>query len=292
MTRRPLRFFEENKLELAEIELEYAALADGVSVGGRVCPKCKGGRTNEGSFAVSRKGTILLFQCHRASCGFKGMSGVGGRLNLHGNEQAGGEPVNARVNGPSRYDSLGKSPLPREVAEYLRDKYEIGLLLQAKGLLRWTTEHSPAGHGRLVMPALDPDGRPYGYVARKLDNQEGAKTLTFAEDTRGSWYFNRNSSSRLLIVEDQLSALKASQYINAVALLGTNLTENTLSCIKKGQYTDIYLALDADAFPKSIRMAVELRPRLKLSVIRLRKDIKDSTNKEIHELLLNEGALL
>ena len=143
-----------------------------------------------------------------------------------------------------------------------------------------------------MLPVIDHAGYPYGYVARKLDNQNGAKTFTFASDTEGAWYMNRSSGTRLVIVEDQLSALKASQFVNAVALLGTNISEATLTAIKAGRYTDIYLALDADAFPKSIKLAVELRPHLKLNVIRLRKDLKNMAKVDIHSLFMKEGVIL
>lgn len=288
VTTRNSRFFEDNKNELLTIELEYGPLADGLSVTGRVCPKCNGGSTREGSFAVTRRGGALLFVCHRASCGFKGMAALNGDHASAGTE---GEGSRVERTGPKRYASLGKSPLPEDVKQLLNNKYGINLLLQAKGLLRWTTQHSPADKGRLVMPMLDHLGYPYGYVARKLDNQDGAKTLTFGEDTEGSWYFNRSSGRKLLIVEDQLSAIKASQFVNTVALLGTNISEQTLLAIKSGAYTGIYLALDADAFPKSIKMAVELRPRLPLSVVRLEKDIKDTSNEDIHKLLSEQGVI-
>lgn len=279
----------DDSYERATIELDYHSLADGVSATGRICPKCSGGDSKEGSLAVTRTGDTLLFICHRASCGFRG------RINLRGSTPSAAEQAAARAergSGANRYASLGAGQLPKEVCQYLQERYEIGQLLQAKGLLRWTEKHSPSGHGRLVLPVIDHLGYPYGYVARKLDNQNGAKTYTFAENTEGAWYMNRSSGRRLLIVEDQLSALKASQFVNAVALLGTNISEATLNAIKAGKYTDIYLALDADAFPKSIKLAVELRPHLKLSVIRLRKDIKDMSKIEIHTLLMNEGVLL
>lgn len=275
--------------ERATIELDYGKITDGVSVTGRICPKCNGGNSGEGSLAVSRSGDTLLFICHRASCGWRG------RINLNGGGAVSGEspaPSAERSDGRNRYASLGQGALPEEIKRYLADQYEIGELLQAKGLLRWTTKHSPPGHGRLVLPVIDHAGYPYGYVARKLDNQNGAKTFTFASDTEGAWYMNRSSGTRLVIVEDQLSALKASQFVNAVALLGTNISEATLTAIKAGRYTDIYLALDADAFPKSIKLAVELRPHLKLNVIRLRKDLKNMAKVDIHSLFMKEGVIL
>ena len=191
----------------------------------------------------------------------------------------------------TRSQSLTRSFTSGKGLLCLLSAFIFSISAQAQSL-KFFTEHSPPGYGRLVLPVLDHLGYPYGYVARKLDNQVGAKTFTFASETEGAWYLNRVSGTRLVIVEDQLSALKASQFVNAVALLGTNISEATLNAIKAGKYTDIYIALDADAFPKSIRLAVELRPHLKLHVIRLRKDLKNMTKEDIHKLFMNEGVLL
>lgn len=253
----------------ATIELEYGSLADGVSSTGGICPKCGGGDSREKSFNVTRKDVRLYFKCHRASCDFRGEVNLRGR----GAIQVPAEQ-SVRRTGRERYASLGKGALPSEVADLLLTKYGLSSRDQSRGLLRWTETHSPSGYGRLVLPILDSKGYPSGYVARKLDNQVGPKTLTIAEQHEGAWYLQR-SSTHLIIVEDQLSALRISRHLNAVALLGTNLSEPVLKAIKAGRYTRIFLALDSDAFPVAIKTAIRLRPELSLNVIRLKKDIKN-----------------
>lgn len=134
------------------------------------------------------------------------------------------------------------------------------------------------------MPVMDSKGAVYGYVARKLDNQVGSKTLSMLDNNRGAWYSCYNSRL-LMIVEDQLSAIRNSQYMNTVALLGTSMSPGIMTEIKSGGYTDIYLALDPDAFPKSIKMAREIRPSFSVQVVRLPKDIKNMTEDEHLEWL-------
>ena len=270
-----------------ELQSKYGSLAVGVSLAGEMCFACEGGRTQEKTLSVTRTETGVLFNCHRASCGVSGCATFAGAPVVRLSKEA---QSNQRVPARARYASLIKESLPADVRDYLRERYGISDNLCARGLLRWTEAHSPKGHGRVVLPILNNKNEPYGYVARRLDTQIGAKAFTFVDDNEGSWYINRNSKV-LLIVEDQLSALKASQFVNTVALLGTNITDATLKAIISGQYTAVYLALDKDAFPKSVKLAVELRPQVSLSLIRLHKDIKDLSVVEISELFLKEGLL-
>lgn len=158
----------------------------------------------------------------------------------------------------------------------------------AKGKLQWTTEFSPAGHGRVFMPVLDEDGVEYGYTVRKFDDQVGPKTLNFVQNSKGSWYTGPRGTklNHLLVVEDQLSALRASHYLNTVALLGTNVTDGTLSVLKERKYDYVYLALDADAFPVSIRLARRLRDAgINVRVLKLEKDVKNMDEPELIEWL-------
>ena len=159
----------------------------------------------------------------------------------------------------------------------------------ATGGLRWTNDHSPTGHGRLVMPVYNPEGEAYGYVARKLDNQPGPKTLSMINDSVGSWYLC-SGSSELIVVEDQLSAIRASEYMNAVALLGTNLADGTLREIKAFNPSMTFIALDKDAFPLSIKMAHKVRKVVPTKVIRLTKDLKDMKEDELVFSLFTGGA--
>jgi DNA primase len=140
------------------------------------------------------------------------------------------------------------------------------------------------------MPTMDEDGAVYGYVVRKLDNQNGPKTLSIFDKNVGAWY-HCESSDELMIVEDQISALRASRYMNAVALMGTTMTDAVLNTIRLTPiYQNIFIALDADAFPVAIKMAHRCRPYFKSKVIKLSKDIKDMEEDELVEMLFQAGA--
>lgn len=137
---------------------------------------------------------------------------------------------------------------------------------------------------------MDQAGDIYGYVVRKLDNQNGPKTLSIFASNQGAWY-PCDHSDELVIVEDQLSALRASDYMNAVALMGTNLTEDILrTIIETPTYKAVFLALDRDAFPTAIKIAHRVRPRLKMKVIKLPKDLKDMDETTLVDTLYSAGA--
>jgi hypothetical protein len=271
--------------EYVEVERRYGHLAEGVSCRGELCPKCGGGRNREKTFGVSRLSGRLVFNCYRASCGFKGSTTSSGRPVVPSE----GARQPERIDGRSRYQALGKGPVPEDVRKYLDGKYGLVKHLLAKGQFHWTEEHSPPGHGRLVMPLLNTGGEAYGYVARKLDTQYGPKALTMCGANEGSWY-PCEGSDELIIVEDQLSALRASEFMNAVALLGVNVTDAMIKEIKKTGYSAVFLALDADAFPTAIKLAHKLRNFFKVKVIKLDCDIKDMTDQAIADVMFEAGA--
>ena len=86
------------------------------------------------------------------------------------------------------------------------------------------------------------DGENTGAVLRSLSGAK-PKALTHTEDGAMAWYRNWQSDL-LIIVEDQLSAIRASKYMNAVALLGTNLNEERAQAIARMKWFRVLIALD------------------------------------------------
>lgn len=264
---------------------EYSSLAQGVSVAGRICPKCFGGRSNEGSLSVTRSDYTLLYKCHRAACDFAGKASVVGG---GGGQQTVGDGARKRISGQDRYAALGRGRIPEGIRAWLAQKYHLSEYHFAKGGLSWTKDHSTGPvAGRLVMPVVDEGMTLYGYTARKLDDQPGPKTLSFFENKRGAWYFNP-SSLDVIIVEDQLSAIRASKYINAVALMGTDIPEAVLNTLRD-KAGKIFLALDKDAYRKSLKITMKNAARIKLTPIKVPKDLKDMNEHELIECLTKYG---
>ena len=256
------------------VVLEYSMLEDGSTSTGNVCPSCNGGANGDKSLAVTSNNGTLLWICYRASCGFKGAHSIG----------AGAFSKRQKHETKKSKALLGKtyahrsSVLPGEIKGCLTSKYNL-----------YDEDFSRAGLGweetqkRLVLPLFDDDGRCTGAALRSLSGAK-PKALTYAEPLQMSWYMNPASAS-LVIVEDQLSAIKASRYINAVALLGVNLNSDRARTIASNGFDNVYLALDKDALAVSIKLAASLRSILRMEVLSLQKDIKDMQDNDIKTLL-------
>lgn len=267
------------------VQAEYGYLAEGVSARG-ICPACDGGSTKEASLAISRDDGILKFKCHRASCNFRGRAATVGRQDVSKESER-----RDRLGGRERYAALRKSGVPEGVAHFLIEKYFLEGKHFAQGELRWTSEFSEEGEGRLVMPVRDMRGELYGFTARKLTKGgRGPKTLNFLENSRGSWYHGPGKQS-LLLVEDQLSALRASSFVSSVAVLGTHISDFLLADLINSGYTTVYLALDKDARKQGLKTAIRLRSKLKMKVPDLPKDVKDMTDDELKEWLNKSGII-
>lgn len=251
------------------IEIEYSHLGEGETMAGQQCPACKGGSTGENTLSVSRRDGRIRWYCHRASCGFRGATGKSGYQH----------PTTApvQVRGVVGRQLVRESdPIPTEVSEYIRNRYGITGRHSALYGLGWA-------EGRLSIPVQDLQGTTVGVNLRSLDGKQ-PKSLLHAEDGALAWYVNHTAPD-VIIVEDQLSAIRASDYLTSVALLGTNLNEDRATTIRRARYRRVFLALDKDAWDKAVRYAVQYRSLLGLRLLKLDKDLKDHTDSELLEFM-------
>ena len=251
-----------------QLLLEYSYLTDGESAAGQLCPFCRGGSTGETTLSISRVGERLLWKCHRASCGFSGSSGskqsaYGGRTRT---------PVLRGVVGRTYYRD--STTLPEEVAEALSRKYY--LTNRHLSYLGWNEHYS-----RVALPVFDWDGDMVGSVLRS-ESGASPKALSYTEDNAVGFFRNRESDA-LIVVEDLYSAMRASDYINAAAILGTHLNDERISVIKHSQASVVYLALDADAFDKVIGYVKKFRNDVRMIPVKLTKDLKNMSPTELEE---------
>lgn len=260
-----------------EVYFSYSHLREGETYSGEICPACKGGSTKEGSFSVSRSGAVLLYTCHRAACGFRGRSGYA----PYQGTDAGVSPRKRTL--PSVYTA----PLNQEVANLLAEKYGISATASDLAGLSWSSEVSGLFRRRLCLPIWRPDLRKRGVNYRSLDGTR-PKALTYLEEGEVglSWYQRTRKKGVLVLVEDQLSAIRLSQYCDSVALLGTNFGSDKVTEVKEQGYRHLYLCLDNDATSTAIKLGIKLRDTLpSLKIIPLNKDIKDMTEEELASFL-------
>lgn len=249
-------------------------LHDGQSLGGQLCPVCSGGGSGDRSLSVTRKGSLILYLCHRASCGASGAVATYGSPR---GSSSGPRPKRVYVTKPD--------PLPPEVRELLQAKYYLTDLELARGELGWTTYYSPAGKGRVYAPLFTPQGKVRGYNCRDVYKEQTPKDLIFLfreDDCKLAWYLHSRQAP-LVLVEDRLSALRLSSYVNAASLNGTDIGDAMVDEIRRTALGPIYLCLDKDATMKAVKQVIKLKGVLPMKSLPLSMDIKDMPREELSE---------
>lgn len=258
--------------------LEYSDLQEGESRSGQLCPSCKGGTTGEHTLSVSRRNSNLLWICHRSSCQLRGGTGS----SLRGT---------SRTSVPETRGVFGRqyvreaTALPENISTLLNTRYAITNEHSARHGLGWT-EDTEQGQ-RLVIPVKDYYGEVRGSVLRSFDGTL-PKAKSHTEQGAIAWFTNPATTS-CIIVEDCLSAIRASDYLTSVALLGTNFNEAMAQEIVDTGLSPVYMALDADAYNKAIKYVIKYRSMMNMRMLRLAKDIKDQTNEELTALFTSIG---
>lgn len=252
-----------------------SSLNIGDSSAGNVCPRCGGGDSKERSLSVSRKTFGVAFLCHRDSCGFRGV------LNDVSNSyysSSGKKPSEDK----SKY--LSFSPLLENEKNLLSTKYHLTSGEICISGIRWSNTIQ-----RIIIPIRTRNGLSAGFVARSENPKVRPKALNYIVNPElpfGAYYIKDRECKCLWLVEDQLSAIRLSKYENALALMGTHLTDSLLADIKKGGFTHLVICLDADAMATAIKLASRIDSLFKEVRVRSpKKDLKNMTPQELRKFL-------
>lgn len=253
-----------------EVRLAGADLCVGETI--RVlCPECRGGSDHELSLSVTRDDEGLLYNCYRATCPTAGRAS-GRSLN----------PSTRKVSEPTHYEG-GLHPLGEDWWQYLAD--EVGFddehIHRSKARI--------ADDGRVAYPVLGPQGRRRGLVLRSYTGQK-PKALTYmdvADEPKCSWYpWDRWERGAVVwVVEDIPSAIRASRYVDAIALCGSGASQDAIDEIS-AHYECVVWALDADATVTALEQ--QRRWGLYFSNSRvqvLEQDLKDMNEEDLCKLL-------
>jgi hypothetical protein len=252
-------------------------LGRGISIGTTcrtdLCYVCDGGASKEYSFAVTRQDKdVIAYKCHRASCGWQGyeyLDGSGAETFI---------PISQFHPNPYKGTIV---PLEVEDLDWLEKKYDIDLEYVIKA--GWARAIEPGF--ALVLPVISPKGDVRGIVLRRI-NESGKKeikTYKVMDEPWLCWY--RTAVRDIVVVEDQISALKAARFTTSCALLGTGLSQNKVDEIKKvaGKTGKIWIAFDPDAREKALEYLKQYRMYCggNLYALMLSKDLKDMSYSEI-----------
>lgn len=237
-----------------------------------LCPSCGGGSSRDKSFAVKRDVLSIAYICHRASCGFKG------RLATTASIQH--QPAPSR---PNTYTGI-LTGVPAEIREKMAYRIEAADY-DRRGIL-WAPTF---GFGRLALPIMARDGTRTGYTFRAIEKRDKPKSvirLSTEHYPVMSWYSCiTGTSSVLILVEDQLSAYKASYFCDAAALIGTNLSNDKVLNITKAAHRRVIVALDEDATHKAAKLVARLSGIVDdVRILKLKEDLKDVTLTDIEQL--------
>jgi hypothetical protein len=271
---------------------KYSSLQAGVSLSGEVCPKCLGGRRGEKSLSVSKSvGGFpkLLWKCHRNSCKFKGQHTLLSISDTLISNNIPSVPQKPKINFErTPLDTSGRIRLYTNY--YLSDK-EIDLSGLEHTYYRdefqpyYKDEFQQAvtaqyEEGRCVIPLKNRDFTIAGYnlYAQNKYSVSGPKSIIVKEkDPMGVIWFNCYSgpSGKVIIVEDCYSAIRASKYMNAVALLGTYLSPENVRELKSFNMARYFLALDSDAQKSMVETILKYKDILPLEGVTMNMDIKN-----------------
>lgn len=259
---------------------EYSDLGEDGTRSGEICPACQGGSTKEGSLSISRRGGILLWHCHRASCKFSGSD------------------RSPAPDGSESRESRNRTP---DVEVHDIDKATTRLLAAKLGVpiesigyagIGWTGDGDGRYGRRFAFPIFDPLARIRGTSYRSY---EGAKPkaivhLDRPSDIAACWYRWRRASDNLVLVEDQVSAIRLAPFVDTLALLGTNLSDSKVDEILgiNPKYQQVHLSLDADAVGDAIKTQLRLTrrgimPNLRITAIEC--DVKDMDKEQFDNYL-------
>jgi hypothetical protein len=218
-----------------------------------VCPKCNGGSDNERCLSIQGDS----WQCFRATCGYRG-----------GNATMATHP---KIREPRHY-TRPYGPLNDDQNGILADRF---------GLPDGVVDGYSVSDDRFILGIEGPQHQLRGHVAYSLSGGK-PKSLNYwakTEEPFNHWAMTLRPPA-IVVVEDWFSAEKVREAgATGVALMGTLLTQamiTDISYVARNWGVPTYLALDKDAFAKSLAYKVKYNEQFKfgLQVWALQKDLK------------------
>ena len=240
------------------------------------CPSC-GGRKK---LSVTRVREGVLWNCFKDSCSVRGRSIVQGELLPPKKKQTRLKPYRKPLYS-----------LEAEDMQYVRERFHVHLTRGRCPMQR--TEDD-----RYAMWVRDPRLYTRGYMIRngwsgepecpRVSDWDGPKAVLYMHTVGPTlaWY-PVSGESRLVLVEDQMSALRAQEEgVSACALLGTDLDNDKVREIAMVRPTEVIIALDADATESAFKLARKWGlafPKTRVAV--LERDLKDEADGDISYVL-------
>lgn len=247
------------------------------------CPECG----NRNTFSADTVDDAIVYHCFHINCGIKGRIKSGLQLdslysirdisNVYMDRN--GQLGNGEYITPTHFTN----PLQNRICfSFMRRwKLDIPYMEQRVGL-----RYDP-NQNRCVFEIRDISGAIRGATGRLL--QSGVPKWYIYERQMGCpgivQTTNRNEGSprKIILVEDMISACRVSEVENAAALLGTSISEETISHLLS--FKELVIALDQDATQKALKLQQELSAYRPTKVLPLIEDLKYLTKEQIKDKL-------
>jgi hypothetical protein len=275
-----------------ELRLLHSTLGEGEQRGGELCPFCRGGRSGEKSLSIKRHlGNSGSYICHRGQCGKEGH--IGERYGTHYT------PPNRKAEfEPRIFPGIIENEVPDHVREFYTNKYGWDAETALRAPIRWSPDYQ-----RSVWEIVGPDGTVRGLELRSHRDKDRAKTLhyrhspepwvghyrTAVHDSQGGSGAGSeqpgSTESRIVAVEDLVSAWRVSEVFNSAAIMGSHLNFDILMDLMEVS-PNVVLCLDRDATAKAAKFTKRfgfLCPDL--IYIPLQRDLKYENNESIKAIV-------
>lgn len=229
------------------------------------CPAC-----GKSKLSVTNKdGTGYVYNCFRASCGFKGYAPL----------------VGVGTWRTSDYTKPGSTVRPFSEPMFSLCRGEAEFL---RGRVGFTEEHIAASgvriteHGAYAYPIMSKDRTIKGYHLRYYDGRtpKAHTHLISPTVTKSSWY-TKDEDDTVFLVEDIPSAVRLSMYKSVVALLGTTLAAEDIMSLS-ARFSNVVIALDPDAAETALWVRNSLDGWFdNVDIALLNDDLKDMSEDEV-----------
>lgn len=251
-----------------------SSLGDGEQ-GRFVCPGCGGGDTKEKSLVITAYSHHIVYHCFRAKCGVTGALSTTGEGRTQAKPKARPRPYGG---------ALVRVPL--EVWEQVFAKYDISQAMLTEQGITFATEIN-----RVRFPIYNYMGYVIGENLRAISPEQKPKSLVnkFNDVPLLHFPYGQFWKGALVLVEDQVSAIKISKIHLCASLMGTNLSDSCLKQLLMLGIKKVILMLDGDdaGFAASIKLAKQLVPFVEVvrCVLPKGKDPKDMPLGYLKEML-------
>ena len=273
-------------LDVNQLKLNYGNLLEGTSCRDR-CPICHGGNTGEKSFVVTRQPNGLAFICHRASCKISGFV-----KDIYNNIY-----INNNINNNNNTNPYNKKLVYLKYNQlyYLNHKYGLNNNIINKNKWEFAIED-----GGIYMPIFALNAKEIGAQVKRLrpGTDRNPKVKSYWSDAEAiKLHFPYNADfvdpPFVVVVEDIISAVKVSELIDTVALLGTTFNNAKARAIREVS-PNVVFALDPDTFVHNKSVAHDYKKRFgamfdNFEVVKLSKDPKDCTWSELTDTFVPES---